>query len=109
MQEATGRQLRDEGIERVLMTEFHWRFMYKRSVGKWFDALPSGYKFSGEQLREAALAADLPAPHHANVWGAMSNVMLREWLITERAKVSGTRQAKNRKCHAHFYREYRKT
>jgi hypothetical protein len=107
--EFTGEDLRDAGIEQVLLSEGHWRDIYRRTLNAWFIRKPHGFIFTGESLRRVGRFVGMPEPHHPNAWGAMASSMLRQWMRDGEIKLTGKfRLAKSPATHAHAYREYQK-
>jgi hypothetical protein len=68
---------RDEALERVLENSGPWRHEALAAVG----ALPPGWTGTGEDIRRATTGAGLPAPHHHNAWGGITNAAKRAGLI----------------------------
>jgi hypothetical protein len=105
----TGKQLRDEGIARVLMSEAHWRDIYRRILNEWITREPCGMRFTGETLRLVAQRRGIESPHHHNAWGGVANGIIREWLRRKLIAPTGTmRNARDPKAHARSYRVYEK-
>jgi hypothetical protein len=106
----TGKDLRDAGIEQVLLSEDHWRDIYKRTLNAWFIRKPHGHRFTGETLRRVARFTGMPDPHHVNAWSAMAASMIRQWLRDGEIIITGKiRLAKTPTRHANAMREYQKT
>ena len=107
---AEGQVLRDEGIEQVLSNASAlWSIHYTKAVQKWFSALPVGERFNGEFFRRVALSSGTGLPHHPNAWGAMANVVLREWYAEGRIERSGgVSPATDPRAHARMYVLYTK-
>lgn len=103
----TGAQLRDAGIERVLMSEAHWRDIYHQLLNAWLAHQPLGMRFTGETLRLIAMNRGLESPHHHNAWGGVASGLIRQWMVRKLVAPTGhMRHAKDPKAHARLYREY---
>lgn len=106
---ATGKQLRDAAIQRVLTPEEGWLDRYRSILRAWFDSRPDGFKFSGETLRTIAQIQGLEEPHHFNAWSGGASSLIRVWLRERKIGVTGRYVlASSPKTHAHALREYEK-
>lgn len=102
-------QARDEGIERVLDYEYTgWKYDYHILISAWFETLPLGTTFLGEDMRKAAVQGGLSNPHHPNCWSGMARSHLKEWQGYGRIEVTGYQPAKSVASCAHYYRAYTK-
>lgn len=106
---ATGKQLRDAAIERVLTPEEGWLDRYRAILLDWFDGRADGFRFSGETLRTIAQTQGLEEPHHYNAWSGGASSLIRAWLREQKIMVTGRYVlASSPKTHAHALREYEK-
>lgn len=105
----TGKQLRDDGIERVLTPEQDWLERYCAILLDWFDGRPDGFRFTGEILRITAKDKGIDEPHVHNVWAAAASRVLGQW--RREGKICDTGRlvsAKSPKTRAHAMRQYEK-
>jgi hypothetical protein len=105
----SGKERRDEGIERVMIGSGEWRERYRAVLLAWFDSRPEGFRFSGETLRSVATEQGLEDPHHFNAWGGAARGLLTSWLREKKiwatsAYVLATRPTR----HANSMRQYEK-
>lgn len=101
---------RDEGIRRVKQhTPPEWGEAYRKHVMAWFDRLPEGRCFRGENFRmELIFNHALPQPHHPNVWGAHARSLINTLLQQNRIRTVGLSKALFTKSHSHQYALYEK-
>jgi hypothetical protein len=104
----SGRELRDEGIRKALSNQETWKDRYRILVVRWFDSLPAGATFNGEDLRRAALGSGIDQPRHHNSWSAGASGVLRLWMRDGRVTEAGMTQALRPSRHANLIRLYRK-
>jgi len=104
-----GRRRRDHGTSVVMdHTPEQWRACYRVAAAEWFDALPIGETFTGEQLRLACKRAGLGNPHHPNAWGSMARAFLKQCFDDERVAIAGVSSALDPVSHASLLARYRK-
>ena len=105
---ATGKQLRDAGIERVLSTEEEWHRRYREILLDWFESQPEGFRFTGETLRKVAKKRGLGEPHHHCAWGGASRGLYAK--IEKRMRKTGRLiPAESPATRGHDLKEYEKT
>ncbi len=103
------KEARDEGVERVLDHEYsEWKFDYHTLICVWFETLPPGTVFLGEDMRTAVKEAGLGDPHHPNCWSGMARTHLKDWQEFGRIVVTGYQPSKSVTNCAHYYRAYSK-
>jgi hypothetical protein len=104
-----GRQLRNEGVDTVVdNAREEWKTDYYYYVENWFESLPIGTEFLGEEMRAAATRAGIGSPHHPNAWSGMSRSLTTKWHKEERVTVVGYEQSKSVANCAHTYKLYKK-
>lgn len=98
----TGKQLRDDGIAKVLKPEAQWQ----EAALQLLQAYASGVdSFSVEDFREWALHRLYQQPHHLNAWGALVRVAALRRIIV---KTGGYAQAKDPAAHARIIALWKK-
>jgi diadenosine tetraphosphatase ApaH/serine/threonine PP2A family protein phosphatase len=103
------KEARDEGVERVLSHEYtEWKYNYHTLICAWFETLPLGTTFLGEDMRKAVAKGGLSNPHHPNCWSGMARSHLKDWQEYGRIEVTGYQPAKSVANCAHYYRAYTK-
>ena len=104
----TGRYLRDEGMELVLVPEQDFKARSREILDAWFSKLPSGTPFTGESMRAAIELEAIGKPHHHNAWSAVIGCITRQWLKSGMARSYGTMTAQRPEAHARILRVYQK-
>jgi len=102
-----GRILRDKGMNQVSSHAGEWKDIADTAIRHWYNQLPPGTTFMGEDIRTAVLPLT-GHPHHPNAWGAVIGYCIREWLKSSAIQLAGIKRAKDPRSHAHFFRVYRK-
>lgn len=75
------RELREEGIARVLGNSAPWPGLAMCAFVLWITEKPPGFEFIGEEFRAEALGRGLPSPHHPNAWGGFfSSIVKSGWV-----------------------------
>jgi|688.fasta_scaffold17039_6 hypothetical protein len=106
--DTTAALMRDFGMQQVQQHQTtEWRVAYNDAITAWFESLPAGSEFIGEEMRQA-VEPITGQPTHVNAWGAMAGSALRRWTKTERVALVGVRRATVTSSHARLYPLYRK-
>lgn len=91
----TGKELKDDGIERVLSNEEHWS---PRVIGAYRGYMATRASFTAEECRLHALANGITPPHHPNAWGGVWNTVARSGAIRKTGEYVKTRDPSNHAC-----------
>jgi hypothetical protein len=102
----SGRELRDEGMERVAENSGEWRFIAGAAMDVWFERTEVGEEFIGEDIRFGC--SGVGEPHHQNAWSAVIGGRVRQWLKAGLIEVVGVSAAQDPTTHAHMYRRYKR-
>lgn len=106
----TGKQLRDEGIARVLTPDDEWLERYNEILFDWFEGRPDGFRFTGEALRMAVRNRGLGEPRTHKRWGGAASRILDGWrragMICDTGRMV---PAESPKTHGHRMPQYEKT
>lgn len=103
-----GKYLRDEGMAIVEENSGQWKEIVKPKIDFWFESLPVGNLFVGEDIRLEMETLGVGEPHHHNAWSAVIGGKIRYWLRIKRIEVYGLQAGKDPKAHARRMITYRK-
>ena len=104
-----GRALKDAGMKSAVEHEREdWKQDYRIRATCYVTYLDHGTLFTSEQVRAEVLKG-MDDPHHPNVWGAMFNGVLRQWLKAGLVAPTGqVIDATNSQAHRRAIRLYRR-
>lgn len=104
-----GKALKDAGIKSAIDHEHEdWKQEYRLRATTYVTFLDHGTLFTSEQVRAEVLRRQ-PDPHHPNVWGAMFNGVLKQWIKGGLVVPTGqVIDATNSQAHRRAIRLYRR-
>lgn len=80
-----GKQLKQEGIERVLSSNLSWA---QKATAMLPSLILGKEEITGEEIRFGLLELGLPEPSKPNAWGAITNRAVRAGLLLDSGRVS---------------------
>ena len=107
-EEATGQQLRDDGMKRVESNNATWAEDVVRSMLADFALLPDGCLFTGEDFHQWLDNRNFRQPTHPNAWAAVIGSQFRKWLRSGKIEHVGAVVARRSKAHSRLIRLYKK-
>jgi hypothetical protein len=106
MTQDQGDLLRDAGIEKVSAnTPEEWSEGYRKLAQDWFERLPAGSTFLGEDMRAAA-EPTIGKPKHPNAWSAAARRAINKWKGDRRVAHHGAVTSKAAANHSCLRRQY---
>jgi hypothetical protein len=85
-----------------------WKLLYQGTATGYVRSLDKGVTFTSEQVR-SVVHKTAGEPHHPNVWGAMFNGCLRQWIKLGWVEFTGQfLDATNSQAHRRAIRLYRR-
>lgn len=102
-----GAQRRDEGMARAAENAGDWTEAARYAIERWFEELPLGTEFKGEDIR-IDIRRYIGEPHDHHAWSSILGRRCLAWVKDKRAERVGFVPAEAKTTHAHPVRVYRK-
>jgi len=102
-EQAEGKKLRDEGMERVTQHNLSWLSSGIAIMRQQRNKM-AGIEATGEMVKHHLMKCGLPKPAHPNAWGAMIRQAVHLHLLVDTGKSTHAIDAKSHACRVPVWR-----